>query len=75
MSSKSWVRRTHRSLSLAFTAAVVVNLVALARQQSATWIGLLALFPLALLELTGMYLFVLPYLNRRNAARQPQRTP
>jgi len=49
---------------MAFTVAVTVNLIALGRQESAIWIGLLALFPLVLLLLSGLYLFVLPYANK-----------
>ena len=59
------VRQTHRWVSVAFTAAVIVNIVALVRKEQAVWIGLLALFPLALLQLTGLYLFVLPYAAKR----------
>ena len=40
------------------------NIVALGRQESAVWIGLLALLPLVFLLLTGLYLFVLPYANK-----------
>ena len=61
MSWNNWVRQIHRWLSIAFTVAVIMNLVALARGQLATWVGLLALFPLILLMLSGLYLFVLPY--------------
>ena len=61
MSWNNWVRQIHRWLSMAFTVAVIVNVVAMGLQQSAVWIGLLALFPLALLLLTGLYLFALPY--------------
>jgi hypothetical protein len=59
-----WVRQIHRWLSLAFTAAVVVNIVALAQKEQAVWVGLLALLPLVLLLLTGLYLFVLPYATK-----------
>jgi cellulose synthase/poly-beta-1,6-N-acetylglucosamine synthase-like glycosyltransferase len=59
-----WIRQAHRWLSIAFTVAVIVNLIALGRQESAIWIGLLALLPLVLLLLTGLYLFVLPYANK-----------
>jgi heme A synthase len=59
-----WVRQIHRWLSIAFTVAVIVNIVALGRQESAVWIGLLALLPLVFLLLTGLYLFVLPYANK-----------
>jgi hypothetical protein len=62
-----WIRRTHRWLSLAFVAAVVANLAALAMQSQATWIGLLALVPLIPLMLTGLYLFALPHLRKAPA--------
>jgi cellulose synthase/poly-beta-1,6-N-acetylglucosamine synthase-like glycosyltransferase len=62
------IRQIHRWLSIGFTAAVVVNVAAMTQQQQpALWIGLLALFPLILLLITGLYMFVLPYtLKRRN---------
>jgi cellulose synthase/poly-beta-1,6-N-acetylglucosamine synthase-like glycosyltransferase len=56
-----WLRQIHRWLSIAFTVAVIVNIVALVREEQAVWVGFLALLPLALLLLTGLYLFVLPY--------------
>ncbi|MBR0756111.1 hypothetical protein JQ604_28385 [Bradyrhizobium jicamae] len=55
------IRQVHRWLSIAFTLAVIVNIVAMVQQQQAVWIGLLALFPLILLMLTGLYMFALPY--------------
>jgi high-affinity Fe2+/Pb2+ permease len=55
------IRQIHRWLSLAFTVAVIVNVVAMALEKQTVWIGLLALLPLALLLLSGLYLFVLPY--------------
>jgi hypothetical protein len=55
------VRQIHRWLSIAFTMAVIGNIVALGQGQPAVWVGLLALLPLALLLLTGLYLFLLPY--------------
>jgi cellulose synthase/poly-beta-1,6-N-acetylglucosamine synthase-like glycosyltransferase len=57
----TWIRQIHRWLSIAFTLAVVANLVAMMRGIQALWIGLLALFPLILLLFTGLYLFALPY--------------
>jgi hypothetical protein len=56
-----WVRQIHRWLSIAFTVAVIVNIVALGQKEPSVWVGLLALLPLTLLLLTGLYLFVLPY--------------
>jgi hypothetical protein len=65
-----WIRQFHRWLSVAFTVAVIVNTVALVREEQAVWVGLLALFPLALLLLTGLYLFVLPYATEWQSARR-----
>ena len=59
-----WIRQFHRWLSIAFTLAVIVNIIAMLREQSTLWVGLLALFPLILLLLTGLYMFVLPYLPK-----------
>ena len=55
------IRQTHRWLSIAFTLAVIANLVALMQKEQVLWIGLLALFPLILLLVSGLYLFALPY--------------
>ena len=65
----AWVRQIHRWLSIAFTMAVIVNIVALGQKEPALWVGLLALVPLALLLLTGLYLFVLPYAAKWRNAR------
>jgi len=68
-----WVRQTHRWLSIAFTVAVIVNIVnivALGQEEPAVWVGLLALLPLALLLFTGLYLFVLPYATTWRSGRR-----
>jgi heme A synthase len=65
-----WVRQTHRWLSIAFTVAVIVNIVALRKEGPAVWVGLLALLPLALLLFTGLYLFALPYPTKWRSARR-----
>ena len=65
----AWVRQIHRWLSIAFTVAVIVNIVALVQKEQAVWVGLLALFPLVLLLLTGLYLFALPYASKWSSAR------
>jgi hypothetical protein len=64
-----WIRQLHRWLSIAFTVAVIVNIVAMRQEEPAVWVGLLALLPLALLLLTGLYLFVLPYVARRRSGQ------
>jgi hypothetical protein len=69
MSSNMWIRQIHRWLSIAFTQAVIANIVAMTQQVQATWIGFLALVPLIPLLITGLYLFALPYLRRGSEAR------
>ena len=69
MNWNTWVRQIHRWLSIAFTVAVIINVVALVQKEPAVWVGLLALLPLALLLLTGLYLFVLPYAAKWRNAR------
>ncbi len=59
-----FIRKAHRWVSLAFTLAVLVNIGAQIMGVDAIWIGLLALAPLILLLLSGLYLFALPYLPR-----------
>jgi heme A synthase len=59
-----WFRQTHRWLSMAFTVAVIINIVAVAQKKYTAWVGFLALLPLALLLFTGLYLFVLPYATK-----------
>jgi hypothetical protein len=68
----NWVRRIHRWLSIAFTAAVIVNVVAMVQEQQALWVGLLALLPLALLLATGLYLFALPYVAKWRSGLRTQ---
>jgi hypothetical protein len=63
---KQVVRQIHRWLSITFTVAVIVNIIAMGQGEPAVWVGLLALFPLVLLLLTGLYMFVLPYTSRRS---------
>ena len=44
-----WIRQIHRWLSMAFTAGVLVYIVAMGRGQPPAWLGLFALLPLGLL--------------------------
>ena len=66
----TWLRQIHRWLSIAFTVAVIVNIVALVREAQAVWVGLLALLPLVLLMVTGLYLFVLPFAAKWGSGRR-----
>jgi hypothetical protein len=63
------IRQIHRWLSIAFTLAVIVNVVAMMQEKQAVWVGLVALFPLILLLVSGLYLFALPYAARWRGAR------
>ncbi|PJG55234.1 hypothetical protein CVM73_10645 [Bradyrhizobium forestalis] len=69
-----WIRQIHRWLSIAFTLAVIANIVAMTMQLDAAWIGFLALVPLIPLLATGLYLFALPYLGRRSGAHSEARS-
>jgi len=50
------IRQTHRWLSMVFTLAVIVNLVAVLQNKYTAWVGLSAVIPLAFLFFTGLYL-------------------
>jgi hypothetical protein len=64
-----WVRQIHRWLSVAFTVTVLVTVVALGQEKPVVWVSYVPLLPLALLLLTGLYLFVLPYATRWRSGR------
>ena len=73
MSANNSVRQVHRWFSIAFTITVIANFVAMGvrpGQQPPAWITYSPLLPLAFLLFTGLYLFALPYLVRRRAARR-----
>jgi cellulose synthase/poly-beta-1,6-N-acetylglucosamine synthase-like glycosyltransferase len=64
------IRQTHRWLSIAFTASVIVTFVALAQEKPVVWVSYVPLLPLALLLLTGLYLFALPYATKWRSGRR-----
>ena len=64
MNWNNGIRQTHRWLSMAFTAAIIANMFALMQKEQVVWVGVLALIPLVLLLLTGLYLFALPYIAK-----------
>ena len=75
MSWNTGVRQTHRWLSVAFTVTVIANFVALAQsggEMPPPWVTYSPLLPLALLWLTGMYLFVLPHAAKRRSGQRTQ---
>ena len=70
MNWNQWIRQTHRWLSIGFTVAVIVNIVAIAQKKYTASVGLLAVIPLALQFFTGVYLFVLPYASKWRSWRR-----
>lgn len=61
MNWNMWIRQVHRWLSIAFTLAVIANVVTMAQGRQIVWVGIMALIPLILLLVSGLYLLVLPY--------------
>ncbi len=67
MNWNQWIRQSHRWIAIAFTATVIANFVVRAQGDGAmpsAWVTYSPLPPLALLLLTGLYMFVLPYAAR-----------
>lgn len=64
-----WIRKSHRWVAVLFTVTVIANFIAMGvlGGQPPAWITYSPLLPLALLMLSGLYLFVLPYRSRRGS--------
>ena len=70
MNGRAWIRQIHRWVSMMFTAVSAAIFIALAAgRQPAQWAYYLPLAPLALLVLSGVYMFFAPYARRRGAAQ------
>ena len=72
MRGNYWVRQIHRWISIVFTLTVIANFVAMATgggDMPPPWVTYSPLPPLAVLLLTGLYLFVLPYASRSRSGR------
>ena len=67
MNRTGWMRRGHRWLSVVFTATVILNFAARAAGdgEPSPWITYAPLPPLFLQLLSGLYLFALPYVAKR----------
>ncbi len=69
MNWNKWIRQIHRWMSVTFTATVVACFIVIAQEDPPQWVFYLPLPPLALLLFTGVYLFLLPHVQRwRRAA-------
>lgn len=67
----TWIRQTHRWVSMAFTLTVVANFVArgVGAGEPPDWVTYSPLLPLAVLLFSGLYLFARPYTRRRRGDR------
>ena len=71
MEWNTWIRQAHRWLSIIFSAVVLAIFVTLgAGKEPASWVYYSPLPPLALLALSGLYMFVLPYIARWRGGRR-----
>ena len=72
MNLNALIRKTHRGLSIAFTLGVIGYMVVMSQGQPPAWVGLFALAPLILLLVTGLYMFVLPYVAKARGGRRAE---
>jgi hypothetical protein len=70
MSSTKGIRQFHRVVSMVFMATVVFTAVALTVDNSVVWVSYVPLLPLFVLMGTGVYMWFLPTIARRRAARR-----
>ncbi|MFC3550890.1 hypothetical protein ACFOLC_07640 [Lysobacter cavernae] len=70
MNWNKWIRQFHRWVAVVFTLTVIITFIALAQEKPVVWVSYVPLFPLALLLLTGLYLFVLPYVSKWRGGRR-----
>lgn len=60
-----WVRQIHRWLAIAFTVTVLATVFALSLPEPVVWVSYTPLLPLAVMWLTGLYMFAVPYTAKR----------
>ena len=64
-----FLRQFHRWVSMAFVLSVIATAIALAQSRPVMWMSYVPLLPLALLALTGIYMFFEPYAAKRRRER------
>lgn len=71
MNLSTWIRQTHRWLSIVFTVIVGAIFATLGLgKDPAEWIYFLPLAPLFVLLLTGLYMFAQPYAAGRHRGKR-----
>jgi hypothetical protein len=63
-----WIRATHRWLGMSLIALTIINAITFAIGQPQAWLYYLPLLPLFLSMLSGLYMFVLPYVRKSKSA-------
>ncbi len=69
MQATGWVRHFHRWVSVAFVASVIATTIAMSQKEPLVWVAYVPLLPLALLTLTGIFLFARPYFAKRRTVQ------
>ncbi len=68
MNRNMLLRQIHRWTSIIFATIVALIFIVMGLgQEPASWVYFLPLPPLAVLMLTGLYMFFLPYVSKRRA--------
>lgn len=67
------IRQSHRWLSIVFTLTVVGNFLVRTQGEPPAWVTYSPLPPLFLMLVSGLYLFALPYVDRRPIGIEPIR--
>lgn len=67
MNWNHWIRQFHRLMSVLFTLTVIANFVALSQGPAPALVTYAPLVPLAFLLLTGLYMFILPYVAKKRS--------
>ncbi|MDO8372067.1 MAG: hypothetical protein Q7U09_07980 [Hydrogenophaga sp.] len=67
MNWNHWIRQPHRWVSIAFTLTVIANFAVRVWREPPSWVTYSPLVPLFLLLLSGLYLFVLPYVSMQRS--------
>ena len=66
----NFIRQSHRWLSILFTLTVIANFAMRMQGEPPAWITYSPLPPLALMLVSGLYLFALPYFGKRDSPLQ-----
>ena len=69
-----FVRQSHRWLVIVFVLAVIATTIAMSQKEPIIWVSYVPLAPLALLFISGIYLYALPHAARWRSARRARST-